>query len=81
MYPEFIAIYVGLLIVIGLLVTILVLMLKKQNDNSRSTANYTAKQNTLETNASSSGSIVFCKKCAAEFDSTQKCCPKCGTPR
>lgn len=81
MYPEFIAIYVGLLIVIGLLVTILVLMLKKQNDNSRPTANYTAKQNNLEANTSPSGSIVFCKKCAAEFDSTQKCCPKCGTPR
>ena len=81
MYPEFIAIYVGLLIVIGLLVTILVLMLKKQNYNSRPTANYTAKQNNFETNTSTSGSIVFCKKCAAEFDSTQKCCPKCGTPR
>ena len=79
MYPEFIAIYVGLLVVIGLLVTILILMLK--NDNSRPTANFTAKQNNFETNASSSGSIVFCKKCAAEFDSTQKCCPKCGTPR
>ena len=81
MYPEFIPIYVGLLIVIGLLVTILILLLKKQNDNSRPTANFTAKQNNFETNASSSGSIVFCKKCAAEFDSTQKCCPKCVTPR
>lgn len=81
MYPEFIAIYVGLLIIIGLLVTILILMFKKQNDNCRPTANYIAKQNNFETNASSSGSIVFCKKCAAQFDSTQKNCPKCGTPR
>jgi len=81
MYPEFIAIYIGLLIIIGLLVTILVLILKKQNDNSRPTANFTARQNNFETNASAGGSIVFCKKCAAEFDSTQKCCPKCGTPR
>ena len=81
MYPEFIAIYVGLLIVIGLLVTILVLMLKKQNDNSRPTANYTAKQNNFEAPTSTGGSIVFCKKCAAQFDSTQKNCPKCGTPR
>ena len=81
MYPEFIAIYIGLLIIIGMLVTILVLILKKQNDNSRPTANFTARQKNFETNASSGGSIVFCKKCAAEFDSTQKCCPKCGTPR
>ena len=81
MYPEFIAIYIGLLIIIGMLVTILVLILKKQNDNSRPTANFTARQKNVETNASSGGSIVFCKKCAAEFDSTQKCCPKCGTPR
>lgn len=81
MYPEFIAIYIGLLIIIGLLVTILVLILKKQNDNNRPTANFTARQNNFETNASAGGNIVFCKKCAAEFDSTQKCCPKCGTPR
>lgn len=81
MYPEFIAIYVGLVIIIGLLVANLVLTIKKQKDNYTPTVNYTPKQNNIETSTSFDGRIVFCKKCAAEFDSTQKCCPKCGTPR
>lgn len=25
--------------------------------------------------------VVFCKKCATQFDTSMKCCPKCGTMR
>lgn len=80
MYPEFVPIYIGLVITIGLLVAILILLLKKTVNNSKPT-NYVANQNNFEATAPTGGSIVFCKKCAAQFDSTQKICPKCGTPR
>lgn len=82
MYPEFIAIYIGLIIAIGLLVAILVLMLKnRDNSTGKPVGNYVPKQKNYEVNVSQSGSIVFCKNCAAEFDASQKFCPKCGTPR
>ena len=44
MYPEFVPIYIGLVITIGLLVAILILLLKKTGNNSKHT-NYFANQN------------------------------------
>ncbi len=79
MYPEFIPIYIGLIVIIALLVlvTILVLVLKRSN-NSVSVPKNISASNPATTEA---GSIVFCKNCATQFDSNAKCCPKCGTPR
>ena len=84
MYPEFIAIYIGLIIIIALLVVILVLQLKnKSNSGVGYTKSYTSNFNKSEHAPSQtlSGNIVFCKNCAAEFDVSQRACPRCGTPR
>lgn len=28
-----------------------------------------------------SGGVVFCKRCATQFDASQRFCPNCGAPR
>lgn len=77
MYPEFVLIYIGLIVIIALLVTILILVLKGSNNRTSVPKNRSA-NNPASTDASS---IVFCKNCATQFDSNSKFCPKCGTPR
>ncbi|MBQ4260139.1 MAG: hypothetical protein IJB84_07780 [Lachnospiraceae bacterium] len=77
MYPEFIAIYVGLAIVIALLVTILVILLKRTSGGGQRTS--TPQPTNWMPNAP--GAVVFCKYCGTQFDSSQNCCPKCGNFR
>lgn len=77
MYPEFVPIYIGLIIIIALLVTILILVLKRPNSSVSVPKNISASN----PDTSNAGSIVFCKNCATQFESSSKCCPKCGTPR
>lgn len=77
MYPEFVPIYIGLIVIIALLVTILILVLKRSNNSVSLPKNISASNPAT----SEAGSIVFCKNCATQFDSNAKCCPKCGTPR
>lgn len=85
MYPEFIAIYAGLAILIGLGIVILILLIKlvKNNDGfpMPSQKNMPVVDSPAKYSESSGGNMAFCKKCAAQFDSSQRCCPKCGTPR
>lgn len=82
MYTEFLIIYIGLgiLALLGTAILILLIMLLKRNQSV-----YIPQNNNITPNAQNvatpTGSIVFCKKCAAEFDSSQRVCPKCGTPR
>lgn len=85
MYPEFIAIYICLAVLIALAITILIFQIKsyKQSDIKQTPQNYTT---TLKTSAASmttapKGQVVFCRNCAAEFDASQSVCPRCGTPR
>ncbi|MBE6766523.1 MAG: hypothetical protein E7550_02935 [Ruminococcaceae bacterium] len=78
MYPEFVPIYVGLIITIALLVVILIVLLKKGGGNSATPKSTTS---SVMAAPAPSGNVVFCKNCAAEFDAAQRCCPKCGTPR
>lgn len=85
MYPEFIAIYVGLAVLAALMIVVLVLLIKltKQAGAKTILKPYIPQMNNstdAPTNVAT-GNIVFCKHCAAEFDSSQKYCPKCGTPR
>jgi len=85
MYPEFIAIYVGLAVLAALMIVVLVLLIKltKQAGAKPISKPYTPQMNNstdAPTNVAT-GNIVFCKHCAAEFDSSQRVCPKCGTPR
>lgn len=85
MYPEFVAIYVGLAVLAALMTAVLILLIKlMRQPNAKSVSKpYISQTNNLTaapTNAPT-GNIVFCKHCAAEFDSSQRVCPKCGTPR
>ena len=100
MYPEFIAIYVMLVIVMALLGVVLFFLLKlMKNGLSQNTNNsyiptqevnnqYYAQQYQeqyqvpyQEQYHQQGGSVVFCKQCATQFDSSQGYCPQCGTRR
>lgn len=76
MYTEFLIIYIGLgiLALLGIAILILLIMLLKKDQGG-----YIPQNNNYT--PTPTGNIVFCKKCAAEFDSSQRACPKCGTPR
>lgn len=77
MYPEFIPIYIGLLIIIVLLVIILILIIKR-TENSASIQKKITNVNMVQKEP---GNIVFCKSCATQYNAAQHSCPKCGTPR
>lgn len=98
MYPEFIAIYVMLAIVIvmlGAALVFLFLLLKKGNSMGNShgsvqqnNGGYYGQQYQQQFQASyqpqyqqQGGCVVFCKNCAAQFDSSQAYCPQCGARR
>ncbi len=78
MYPEFVPIYIGLVITIALLAVILIVLLK--NKSGAQTTKVMTTQ-TATPPAAGSVNVVFCKNCAAEFDASQRACPRCGTPR
>ncbi len=96
MYPEFIAIYVMLVIVIALLGAVLFLLFKlMKNGISNSGTHYVPTQQTNDQYYAQQqypqyqepqyqqqgGSVVFCKQCATQFDSSLGYCPQCGTRR
>lgn len=97
MYPEFVAIYIMLTIVILLLGAILFLLLKSSKEkiaSIRPSNNIYQNQQPVAQDYSQQygqayqeqyqvqgGNIVFCKHCATQFDASQVYCPNCGTPR
>jgi len=87
-YTEFIIIFIGLGILLMFSIAnliLLIVLLKRGNDMPvRSFNNFTPTPTGYESQAPKAGmggNIVFCKKCATEFDASQKYCPKCGTAR
>jgi NADH pyrophosphatase NudC (nudix superfamily) len=86
MYPEFIPIYAGLAVLIGLCVAILILLVKQSKNISGYTMPKQKKiNNSGYTNHKSrdlyNSNMAFCKKCATQFSASERFCPKCGTPR
>lgn len=84
MYPEFIAIYVGLAIALVLLVAILVLLivLLKRGNNIPHATNYQQRPSNYQNqNFGGSTGIVFCRNCSTQYDGATRICPRCGTPR
>lgn len=93
MYTEFIIIYIllGILLLLGIATFIFAFLAFKKSNSSFSGKPIISTQSTNNfeqvntqsgtTVVPASGNIVFCKKCAAEFDASARCCPKCGTPR
>jgi len=76
MYPEFIAIYAGLAVLIVLAVVIIILQAKILQGESVG-----RKPSARVPSKNPAGAIVFCKNCATQYSSAARCCPKCGTPR
>lgn len=88
MYPEFIAIYIGIAVIIALGIAILILLiklLKNSNDLPMPKQNITpiikTQPNVSNASNQENGNMAFCKKCAAQFNDSERFCPKCGTPR
>ena len=85
MYPEFILVYIGLVVIIGLAIAILILLIRLLKDKGNKTVTPTTYSNKnvnpqVEANPAS-GNMAFCKKCATQFDASERFCPNCGTPR
>ena len=90
MYPEFIAIYVMLAIVIVMLfgiIILLFLLLKKHAESvgtsgqSANSAYYSQPYQQSYNDQYSSNNVVFCNHCATQYDSSQAYCPRCGAKR
>ncbi len=88
MYPEFIAIYIGMAVIIALGVAILILLiklLKNSNDLPMPKQNITptikTQPNVSNDSNQENGNMAFCKKCATQFNASERFCPKCGTSR
>ena len=83
MYPEFIAIYIGLgilsLLQIATIVLVVVLLKKKRHSSDF----INSPDNRVYPNSSHSmaSGVAFCINCGAQFNSELKVCPKCGYPR
>ena len=81
MYPEFIAIYVGLGVLFVLVIIILVMLFVIMSKIGKLSVRKPSYYGTASASAMENLGVVFCKKCAAQFDAGEKFCPKCGTPR
>lgn len=78
MYPEFIAIYAGLAVVLVLLIVVLILQISILKNIGPGTKTSSSRKRPVN---SAQGSVVFCKSCAARFSAAERVCPKCGAPR
>jgi len=84
MYPEFIAIFVGLgvLVCIMIIVVILLIIILKQMKSTKITPDYTnVKTDGLKTKVSNSVGVVYCKNCMNPYAADKNVCPNCQTPR
>lgn len=90
MYPEFIAIYVMLAILIVMLGAVLFFLIKLLKNGAAKIGSYAPVQQNSELYYGQQyqtpyqqqvGSVVFCKHCATQFDASQAYCPQCGTRR
>ena len=90
MYTEFIIIFIllGIVTVVSILNLVLLILIKKDGGVSNRTSsvpfqyqNNYMNQNMGQGQAQGSGSVVFCRNCATQYDAIMTRCPKCGTPR
>ncbi len=94
MYPEFIIIYVMLAIVIALLGVAIFFLLRLTKNGGGSSYSpapqqeptynndpYQQYQQNYAQSYASQGGVVFCQKCATQYDASQGYCPRCGARR
>ncbi len=79
MYPEFIPIYIGLGVSLVLQIALLIVgivLLRRTN-----TSSFGISTQVKKAQQANGGEVVFCRKCATQYDSSLHSCPNCGTPR
>lgn len=88
MYPEFIAIYVGLGVLAAMLLAVivmLIMLMKKFSGQSsyKSVPIKAAPVNVMQNHPiqQSGAGVVFCKSCQNQFAANANSCPHCGTIR
>lgn len=82
MYPEFVAIYIGLGVLALMMIAVIILLIVLLNKSSgTNTYKNEKKMYSLNQQQAANGKVVFCRNCATQFDASQHCCPKCGTQR
>jgi hypothetical protein len=94
MYPEFVAIYIMLaLLVMTNAATLILLFLVLKKCNSGTADNAACRQSADpyygqsyaqsygQPYAQQNGSVVFCQQCATQYDVRQGYCPNCGARR
>ncbi len=83
MYPEFIAIYVGLgvlaLLLIVTIVLLIVVLCKLKNGTGQRT--FSPSPKSMGASYGNGMGVVFCNNCGTQFDGATKVCPRCGTTR
>lgn len=90
MYIEYVIIFIALGVIIALLIAAVIMLGILFKDRDKSMPVYNRNLVSPQTqdgvpaqksNKSSSSNVVFCRHCAASFDSSQKVCPSCGNQR
>ena len=83
MYPEFVAIYIGLGIValLQLATAALLLILFKEIKNRPGGAQPQIFNQQPGAGSPKNSGVAFCVGCGAQFDAALRVCPKCGRQR
>lgn len=91
MYPEFIAIYIMLAILVVMnavtLLFLFLLMKKISTTQTADTAGYQQpvalyyNQSYVQQHPQQGSNVVFCPQCATQYDARQGYCPGCGARR
>ena len=83
MYPEFIAIYIGLgvLAVLQIITIILVLLTRKKLRRGAEHTAVTNRSTSARPSIPESRGVAFCTNCGAQFSAKIDVCPICGKPR
>ena len=85
MYTEFVLIFAGLGTILALLLVVIILLIVviKKISNNLPNDSFSVAAGMPPTFGSprQESSVVYCKNCATQFDSSAQFCPKCGTPK
>ncbi len=93
-YPEYVIMIILLTLILLALGAVIFLLVKIYNENGSGFSS--TNNNFAQTNDQSyfggqmnvgggmnpyANQKVYCQKCSMEYDASQWCCPRCGTPR
>lgn len=81
LYPEFKPIYICMGVILALLVIITILIITVLVKLGKRTRGKDDVMYMRGAGTQPLKNVAFCKNCATRFDTSEKCCPKCGTLR